>query len=82
MVRSGHAAGDDRVTPLLEGIGQEELQLAHLVAGERGASVVVALDEQLDIGAVFVEGLEEPGLNLRYSGHELFSGHFLFSSLH
>ena len=80
VVGSGHATGDDGVTPLLEGIGQEELELAHLVAGERGTSVVVALDEQLDIGAVFIEGLEEPGLDLRHSGHELFSGHFLFQA--
>ena len=44
MVRLRPAGGEERVAALLEGLADEELQLADLVAGGDGAGEVVALD--------------------------------------
>jgi len=41
------AAGDDPVAAAVHGLGQQELQLAHLVAGQRGAGEVVLLAQDL-----------------------------------
>ncbi len=40
------AAGDERVIAVIDGVGGDELQLAHLVATEGTAGQVVALDPQ------------------------------------
>ena len=74
VVRSGHATGDDGVASLLEGVRQKKLQLANFVAGQGGTGVVVALDEQLDVGTGPVEGLKEPGLDFSHSRNKLLSG--------
>ena len=71
VIRRRHATRDDRIGAAFQCIGQEELELAHLVASQRRASVVVALDEELDVGAVLVEGVKEPGLDVGHSGDEL-----------
>ena len=52
-------AGDQGIVTIIDGVGRDELQLAHLVAAQGGAGQVVALYPQTMATAPFFRGAAE-----------------------
>ena len=92
MVALGAAGGEHIVAAFLQGVGQQELQLAHLVAAQGYAGHIVPLDVYVFAGAgadigqpvkgggQLGQGNTRNGRNISHGGASFFhgSGFFLY----